>query len=398
MRILHAISGIDPRNGGPTHALIGLAASQQRAAGLSVRVISTWQERDAFRSAEKLESLGVGVRMVGPASGKLSRHPDLRNHLEEEIAQADVVHVHAVWEEMQYRAMRTAQRLGKPYVLTPHGMLDPWNMTKSRLAKQLFLSLRLRRNFERASLIHYTTEMERDMVARLNFSPPAFVEPLGLDHSEFANLPPRGTFRRKHASVGDGAMILFLGRIHAGKGLEVLLPALALMKRTDAVLVVAGPDAEGYRAQVEPLAGNAQGRIIFTGMVAGEQKLAVLRDADVLALPSFHENFGLSVIEALAVGTPVVVSDQVYLHPELTRAGVGGVVPLEAGPRGAAALARELDRWLDDPELRREAGAKGAAWAAERFDWSVIARRWVEHYRRAAATMQCNDDVDAMTG
>src|SRR4051812_47238570 len=115
MRILHAISGIDPRNGGPTNALLGLAAAQHRAAGLNVRVISTWQERDAFRSAEKLEAAGVGVRMVGPARGKLSRHPALEQNLIAEVAQADVIHVHAMWEEMQHRACRVATRLGKPY-------------------------------------------------------------------------------------------------------------------------------------------------------------------------------------------------------------------------------------------------------------------------------------------
>src|SRR5437763_15953717 len=98
MRILHAISGIDPRNGGPTNALIGLTAAQHRAAGLDVRVISTWQERDAFRSAEKLQASGLGVRMVGPARGKLSRHPALEQELVDEVERCDVVHVHAMWE------------------------------------------------------------------------------------------------------------------------------------------------------------------------------------------------------------------------------------------------------------------------------------------------------------
>src|SRR5687768_14073752 len=110
MKVLHAISGIDPRNGGPTNALIGLAGAQVRA-GMDVRVISTWQEKDAHRSAEKLESLGVGVRMVGQAHGKLSRHPALEKNLVAETTAADVVHVHAMWEEMQHQASRVAQRL-----------------------------------------------------------------------------------------------------------------------------------------------------------------------------------------------------------------------------------------------------------------------------------------------
>jgi glycosyltransferase involved in cell wall biosynthesis len=174
-------------------------------------------------------------------------------------------------------------------------------------------------------------------------------------------------------------MILFLGRVHYGKGLEVLVPALAKMRRKDAMLVVAGPDPTGYRATIESLGRESLERIIFTGMIGGEERLAALRDADVLALPSFHENFGLAVVESLAAGTPVVISDQVYLHPEISRAGVGAVVPLDAD-----ALARELDRWLDDEALRRDAASKAAAFVRERYDWDTIARRWVGHYAKLA--------------
>ena len=161
MRILHAISGIDPRNGGPTNALIGLAAAQVRA-GLDVRVAATWQEQDAFTSAKRLEGLNVGVRMIGQAHGKLSRHPDLIRSLEQELEQADVLHVHAIWEEIQHQACRTAQRMSKPYVVTPHGMLDPWNMRKSRLAKRIFLAMRVRRNLDRATI---TAFHDRDRAA-----------------------------------------------------------------------------------------------------------------------------------------------------------------------------------------------------------------------------------------
>ncbi|MEA2711728.1 MAG: hypothetical protein QOF78_4329 [Phycisphaerales bacterium] len=381
MRILHAISGIDPRNGGPTNALIGLAASQVRA-GLKVRVISTWQEKDAHRSAEKLESLGVGVRMVGPAHGKLSRHPALEKNLLAEIADADVVHVHAMWEEIQHQACRVAQRLKKPYVFTPHGMLDPWNMKKSRFAKRFFLWLRMRQNLQRAAMLHFTTQIERDWVARMNLTPPAIVEPLGLDVSQYRALPPKGAFRDKVEGLGERPMILFLGRIHYGKGLELLVPALAKMRRKDATLVVAGPDADGYGGMIATLAhlSRVTERIVYTGMIEGDEKLAALHDADLLSAPSYHENFGLAVIEALACGTPVVISDQVNLHPEISAAGVGGVVPLDAD-----ALARELDRWLDDTALRTTAAERAPAFVRERYDWDSIAKRWVGHYQRVLA-------------
>ena len=378
MRVLHAISGIDPRNGGPTSALIGLTCAQTRA-GLDVRVVSTWQERDAFRSARRLEELGVAVTMVGQASGKLSRHPELASTLDREIRAADVLHVHAVWEEMQHQASRAAQRLGKPYVYTPHGMLDPWNMQKSRLGKQIFLWVRVRRNLQRASLLHFTTEIEKRCVARMKLRPPAIVEPLGLDTREYDRLATRGTFRATYPKLADRPMILFLGRIHYGKGVELLVPALAKMKRSDAMLVVAGPDAEGFGKVIDGLITqhNVRDRIIFTGMIGGEEKLAALADADLLALPSWHENFGLAVIEALAAGTPVVVSDQVNLHPDITAARVGGVVRLDA-----EALAGELDRWLDDGQLRSAASAAAPAFVRERYDWNKIAARWASHYQR----------------
>jgi len=238
----------------------------------------------------------------------------------------------------------------------------------------------VRHNLQRASLLHFTTEIERRWVARMNLRPPTIVEPLGLDASEYADLPPRGEFRNRYPQIGGRPVILFLGRVHYGKGLELLVPALAKMRRSDAVLAIVGPDADGYSRAINALVPPpVMQRVIYTGMLAGREKLAALVDADLLALPSYHENFGLAVIEALACGTPVVVSDQVNLHPDIAAAGVGAAVPLNV-----EALAAELDRWLDDDALRAAAAAKAAPFARDRYDWNAIARRWVGHYRRVA--------------
>jgi glycosyltransferase involved in cell wall biosynthesis len=259
-------------------------------------------------------------------------------------------------------------------------MLDPWNMRKSRLAKQLFLALRMRRNLQRARLLHYTTEIEHRWVQRMKLRPAAIVEPLGLDLSEFSPLPPRGTFRAKYPQLIDQPMILFLGRVHYGKGLELLVPALAKMHRRDAMLVVAGPDAEGYGKVVDRLItqNGVDGRVVFTGMIGAADRLAALVDADLLAAPSYHENFGLAVIESLAVGTPVVISDQVNTYPPIAAEQLGGVVPLDIG-----LLARELDRWIEDSALRDSAAMRGPHFVREHYDWNVIARHWAGHYQRA---------------
>lgn len=240
----------------------------------------------------------------------------------------------------------------------------------------------VRRHFDHASLIHFTTAIERDWVARWNFKAPSLVEPLGLDLTEFQTLPSRGTFRDRYGIAADRPLVLFLGRLHAGKGLELLVPAFAKIAgrvRPSPMLVIAGPDSGGFRAAVEQSVRRHEltDRVIFTGMLQGSDRVAALADADLLALPSCHENFGLAVVESLAAGTPVVVSDQVNLHREIVEAGVGGVVPLDAD-----ALAAELNRWLENPDLHRAAAEKARPFVRAHYDWNQIALHWRDHYSR----------------
>jgi glycosyltransferase involved in cell wall biosynthesis len=292
---------------------------------------------------------------------------------------ADIVHIHGLWEEPQHVAAGTARRLDVPYVFTPHGMLDPWSLRQSKWVKRLYMLLRLRKDLNRAAAIHYTTPIERNLAGVLNLKPPAIVEPNGLDMSEFNDLPPRGRFRAPFSIASDRPIVLFLSRIHPKKGLDLLVPAFARGNLADALLVIAGPDDAGYRGEVERMiADNAlTGRVLFTGMLKGAARIEALVDADLFALPSYQENFGIAVAESLACGTPVVISDQVNIHPEITAAGVGGVVPLDADR-----LAGELHRWMTDTPLRQSAVERARPLVRERYDWNQIARRWREHYSR----------------
>jgi glycosyltransferase involved in cell wall biosynthesis len=376
MRVLHVISGIDPRLGGTAAVVSGLAAAQ-REAGLDAAVATHYSPADDRAAATALRARGISVTEIGPVAGRLGRHPDMSRTIDALAAQFDVVHVHGLWEEIQHTAATAARRHNVPYLMTPHGMLDPWSLAQGRLKKRLYMTLRLRAHLNRAAAIHFTSDEERDRTAPLRLRPRAIVEPNGIDFREFDALPPRGTSRQRH-TIPPGLMILFLGRLHAKKGLDLLVPAFAHAALPDATLVIAGPaDSDAYQADLTRLVAQHQldSRVIFTGMLHGVDRLALLADADLLILPSRHENFGIVVAEALACGTPVLVSDKVNIHRDVRGAGVGAAFALDVG-----AIARELKRWGTDEPLRRAAATRAAPFARARYDWAAIARRWIDHY------------------
>jgi glycosyltransferase involved in cell wall biosynthesis len=385
MRVLHVISSLDPQAGGPTAAVIGLATAQVRA-GMQVCILSTWRDPDALGVNDRLKASGVNVQQLGPARGPLSRYPGLGLITFGFVSQeADIVHIHGLWEQVQHDAALAARRLGRPYIFRPCGMLDPWSLAQGRWKKKLYLAWRLRKDLNRASALHFTSDTERDLCVPLLLSPPAIVEPNGLDLSEFKRLPPEGTFRSQFPRLGSRRFILFLSRLHHKKGLDLLIPAFARANLPDVALVIAGPDANGYRAEVEKMvaARGISDRVVFPGMLQGPQKIAALAEAELFLLPSYQENFGIAVIEALAAGTAVIVSDGVNIHGEITSAEVGAVVPIGGtAEQNIAVLVKTLERWFSDDSLRRAAEERARPYVWERYDWERIARRWKEHYAR----------------
>jgi glycosyltransferase involved in cell wall biosynthesis len=382
MKVLHVVSNIDPRSGGPAEALRGLAVAQ-RAAGLDVRVLATWSAGQDTGMAGQLGGKGVPVQLIGPCHRPTAWRWGLAAAVRRHAAGADLVHIHALWEDVQHRAARAARRLGRPYLFRPCGMLDPWSLRQGRWKKALYLRWRLRADLDGAAALHFTTGEERDLTRPLGLRAPALVEPNGIDAADLDSLPPRGTFRADRGIPPDRRVVLFLGRLHPKKGLDLLLPAFA-RAGGDSLLVIAGPGADDYPARLEARAAELgiADRVVFTGLLLGRDKWSALVDADLFVLPSHQENFGVAVVEALGAGTPVLISDQVNLHGEVAGAGVGGVVPLDP-----EALPRELARWLGDGDLRRQAAGRARPFVRERYLWEQIARRWVGHYSRLL--MQC---------
>ena len=380
MRVLHVISSIDPRTGGTATAVLGLLEAQRRA-GIDVSLIHTFgAHEDSAGAIKRLETMGIGVKSIGPATGRLGGHATLASALRAAVAATDVVHVHAVWEEIQFRACQIARKTGVKYVISPHGMMDSWSLAQGKWKKKLYLMVRMGRMFRGATAVHFTTQMEFDRSAGgIGGVMTPIIEPLGVDLSEFASLPEAGAFRRRWPAIGDRRIVLFLGRLHPKKGLELLIPAFKQAGGAGDVLMIAGPYENEYRSALERLIGEhgISDRVIFTGMLHGRERFEALVDAYVFVLPSYQENFGLAVVEALACACPVIVSDQVNIFSEIVAGGVGGVVETRV-----ESVAAELGRWLGDRELRERAAGKAGAFVREEYDWRRVGEHWVEHYGR----------------
>ena len=382
MRLLHVISSLDRRDGGPVTQLLGMAPAQVRC-GIEVTILSTWSPPRLDDVADELRQHGCKVTLVGPAKTALQLHSHLRREVAAAVERADIVHIHALWEEIQHVAAREAHRRSVPYVITPHGMLDPWSLSQGKLKKRLYLMLRLKRDLNAAAAIHWTDEAEGELAAPLKLTPLAIVEPCCVDLAEFADLPAKPQMRaellRRFPLIGSRPVICFLGRIHPKKGLDLLIPAFAKGHTRDAVLLIAGPDPIGYMAEVRRMieTHDLSSRVIESPMLTGRDRLAALAGADLFVLPSYQENFGIAVVEALAAGTPVIVSDRVNIHRHVSQAGVGAVCRPEVEP-----LAALMTQWMTDSALRAAASDKARGFVGQKYDQDIVARHWSDHYAR----------------
>jgi glycosyltransferase involved in cell wall biosynthesis len=187
--------------------------------------------------------------------------------------------------------------------------------------------------------------------------------------------------RARYPEIGTRRVVLFLGRLNFKKGLDLLVPAFAEARAADPDLhlVIAGPD-DGMRRDIESWAakGGIGHRVTFTGMLDHQRKLEAFRDSAMFVLPSYSENFGIAVVEAMACGVPVAISDKVNIWREVRDAGAGLV-----GTTTVASVAEQITRLARDPDAAAM-GARGRRLVEERFSWDRIAEDLEAVYRSLA--------------
>jgi glycosyltransferase involved in cell wall biosynthesis len=382
MKILHVIANLAPRYGGPPKACWEMARAVAQL-GHEVSIYTTNQDGPgelAVPLGQPVWQEGVEIRYfpIQPPRFWGTSLP-LALGLRHKVPASDLVHIHSLYFFHSLVAGHYCRQNAIPYLVRPHGTLDPFIYRRHRWRKRLVEHLFEHRNIRRAAALHFTTAEEQALAAPYTFDTPGLVVPLGIGAHEFAAMPEPGSFRRRHPEIGDKRIILFFGRVNFKKGLDILAKAFGAVarRRQDVHLVIAGPDNEGWGARVRTWLGEegVLGRTTFTGMLLGPDKLAVLRDASMFVLPSYSENFGLAVIETMAAGLPVIISDKVNIWREVESAGAGKVIPCEAGKLTEAIL--DL---LDKPEMARQMGQQGQALVRDEFQWPDIAVRLQETY------------------
>ena len=387
MRILHVIPSFDLGGGGPPRICLRLAAGAA-AGGHAVTVLAYDFTTDAARSAFDDDRRAVpGAHRVTftfvPPPGRAERVLATRGRraLVGMIGDFDVVHTHDVWNGISRAAVAVAAAKGVPFVVLPNGMFDPWSMSQRGLKKRAVLAVGYRRVLNRAAFFHAGNVDEANGIRGVGITtPPIEIVPNGVYREEFDPLPPAGRFRAAHPELDGKPFVLFLSRLHYKKGLDYLAAAFAMVaaKHPDARLVVAGPDdgaADGFRAAVAT--AGLTSRVHVVGPIYGPARFEALVDAACFCLPSRQEGFSVAILEAMACGTPVVVSDACHF-PEVAAGGAGAVVPL-----GAAAVADAIDGMLSDPTAARRQGVAGRAMVFDRYTWPKISDRLLAAYGRA---------------
>jgi glycosyltransferase involved in cell wall biosynthesis len=383
MRVLHVIPSLSPKHGGPSVALPLMAQSLVRA-GVGIDVATTDDDGPGCRVAvplgQRVERAGYGVYYFAKQSEFYKASWSLCRWLGRHVAAYDLVHIHALFSFASTCAAGLAQRVGVPYVVRPLGVLNRWGMHNRRPRLKSW-SFRLVEGpiLRRAAAVHYTSRQEQREAEEAGVRTRSALIPLGIDLKPFERLPDKGLFLARFPEAMGRPIVLFLSRLDAKKGLDLLLAAFAEVhcRRPNTLLVIAGGGDKAGVARERELARRLAigSHVLWTGPLEGEVKLAALAAAQVFVLPSYSENFGLALVEAMAAGLPCLTSTEVGIAPDISAANAGLVARCKV-----AALAQALERLLTDAELARSLRAGARRLARERFSLEAMGQRLKELY------------------
>jgi glycosyltransferase involved in cell wall biosynthesis len=375
MRLLHVIPSIRAAGGGPVEAVRNLSAVHLRG-GHSVEIASLDDPAD-----HEVRSFPLPVHALGPARNTYSFAPAFVPWLRQNRTRFDAVIINGLWQYHSVGVWRALRGSTTPYYVFPHGMLDPWfkrTFPLKHLKKMFYWPLADYRVLRDARAVLFTCEKEK-LLAPKSFAlyrANAIVTGLGTTP------PPPGVdataFIERYPDLRTKRTLLFMGRLHPKKGCDLLVEAFAATMAKDPAwrLVFAGPDDSGWQQSLEARARalHIADRIVWTGMLRDTLKWSALTAAEVFALPSHQENFGIAVAESLACGVPVLISREVNIWREIESANAGLVAP-----DTLAGTIELLERWQQLSEIERSAMQQNARQCFQQhFNIEHTAKRLLE--------------------
>ena len=273
MNILHVIASLAQETGGPAKAVLEMAEAVAKR-GHTVTVFST-DFGGVPEGLDQLQDAGVKVRVFPVQAPRIwKRSTQLAAALADAIPDMDAVHIHSLYLYHDWVAGGLCRRFGVPYIVRPHGSLDPFLYKRHRLRKSVMDVWFQNRMLRAAAAVHFTTEEEGKLAAPYISGAPGAVVANGINFADYAEVPAKGLLRRRHPELADGRIVLFLSRLNFKKGLDVLIPAFAeaAKEADDLRLVLAGPD-DGMesRARAWVRECGIEGKTVFTGMLTGPQ-------------------------------------------------------------------------------------------------------------------------------
>lgn len=393
MKILHVIPSVGPVRGGPSESVVAIAKAQNALPGMEAEIIATNDNGPNLLPVplgELTDWGGAPIRFFQRFSPPLrplwefAFSASFSGWLWQHARDYDWIHVHAIFSYTCTYAMAVARHQGIPYIVRPNGMLCRWSLQQGARKKNAYLNLIERANLNGAAAIEFTAELERQEASALGLKAANFILPYGLEMP--TPVPDaRHRLRQEFGLAADEPVILFMSRIHPKKGLELLIEALGRLLTTERfAFILAGSGTPDYEAQIQAAiatAGLAE-RTHWAGFVQGERKNMLLQGADIFALTSHSESFGLAVLEAIAAGTQAVTTAAVPLASVVSAHQLGTVVPLT--PEAIAAGLQGSLHSLQDTAAETARRHRARDLVAREYTWPQIAAKLVDRYATLA--------------
>ena len=392
MRILQIIPSISLVYGGPSQMVLGLSAALA-AKNIDVTIITTNSNGDIGQLPldvplnQPIQQNGYQIIYFRCSPWRRYKFSlSLLHWLNQNAGQFDLAHIHALFSPVTTLAATIARGHNLPYIIRPCGMLDPADLQKKKLLKQIYGTVLEGPNLAGAAVIHFTSKEEAKISERFGLDctgkmpvPQDLVIPLGVT----AGLLPQ---RLRESQV---PIILFMSRIEPKKGLDLLIPALEILLGSGIefqfILAGSNPQDADYETGIKLKIQNSilAKYTTITGFVGGDFKTELLTNADLFVLPSYYENFGIAVAEAMAAGVPVAISDRIHIAEDIQQAEAGWVGPLEVD-----AIANLIKSALLDPEERKRRGLNGKEYAKKHYNWEAIAQQTIDAYQEILSSIR----------